>query len=161
MFIPWSSYDDKVLNRWYTNVSISSLCKQCRQFKQQLCFKKYLYMPNARERISLTKYRCTNSKFAIYNPIYLYDSALCILCNLNSTCAEYHYIMIYPFFRKERELYYFIMPIMHKFVNLFCSTNKRTQRCLAVNCRKLKLRNKTNIMSHKQIITRIGNIGYL
>ena len=42
--------------------------------KQKLCFEKYLIMPNSRERISLTKYRCTNSKLPIYKHIYLYDS---------------------------------------------------------------------------------------
>ena len=105
-------------------------------FKQQLCFENLL-MPNSRERISLTKYRCTNSKLPIYKQIYLFDSdILCSLCNLHCTADECHYILIYSFFRKERELflkiYYFMLPSMHKFVNLFCSTNKRTQRRIAI-----------------------------
>ena len=62
-------------------------------------------MPNSRERISLTKYRYTNSKLPIYKHIYLYDSDICTLCNLNSKGDEYHYTLICPSFRKERELY--------------------------------------------------------
>ena len=62
-------------------------------------------MPNSRERISLTKYRCTNSKLPIYKHIYLYDYDICTLCNLNSKGDEYHYTLICPSFRKERELY--------------------------------------------------------
>ena len=39
-------------------------------------------MPNSRERISLTKYRCTNSKLPIYiKYIYLYDST----CKINNS----------------------------------------------------------------------------
>ena len=97
--------DDIALNRWYTDLSVSSLCTFYRQFKQKLCFEKYLLMSNSRERISLTKYRCTNSKLPIYKHIYLYDSDICTLCNLNSKGDEYHYILICPSFRKERELY--------------------------------------------------------
>ena len=80
-------------------------------------------------------YRCRNSKLPIYKHIYLYDSDICTLCNLNSKGDGYQYILICPFFRKERELhmkiYYYTIPSIHKFINLFCSTNKRRQRCLA------------------------------
>ena len=106
-----------------------------RQFKQQLCFEKDLLMPNSRERISLGKYRCTNCKLPIYKHIYLYDSDISALCNLNSKGDEYHYILICPSFRREQKFYlkrnYYTIPNIHKFVNLVCSTNKRTQHCLA------------------------------
>ena len=55
--------DDIALNRWYTDLSVLFLCTFYRQFKQKLCFENYLLMPNSRERISSTKYRCTNGKF--------------------------------------------------------------------------------------------------
>ena len=59
---------------------------------------------------------------------------ICTLCKLNSKGDEYHYILICPS-RKERELhlkrYYYTIPSIYKCINLFCSTNKRTQRCLA------------------------------
>ena len=97
--------DDIALNRWYTYLSVSSLCTLYRQFKQKLCFEKYLLIPNSRERILLTKYRCTNSKLPIYKHIYFYDSDICTLCNLNNKGDEYHYILIFPYFRNERKLY--------------------------------------------------------
>ena len=127
--------DDIGLKRWYTYLSDPSLCTFYSQFKQQLCFEKYLLMPNPRERISLTKYRCTNSKLPIYKHIYLYDSDICTSCNLNSKGDEYHYTLICSSFRKTRELYlkkyYYTIPSIHKFINLLCSTNKRTHRRLA------------------------------
>ena len=55
--------DDIALNRWYTDLSVSFLCTFYRQFKPKLCFDKYVLMPNSRERISLTKYRCTNYQY--------------------------------------------------------------------------------------------------
>ena len=58
-------------------------------------------MPNTSERVSLTKYRCTNSKLTIYKHFYLYDSDICTLCNLNSKGDEYHYILICQFFQKR------------------------------------------------------------
>ena len=92
-------------------------------------------MPNSRERILLTKYKCTNSKLTIYKHIYLYDSDICTLCNLNSKGDEYHYTLIFDIFRKERDLYlkkyHYTMPNIHKIINIFCSKNKRTQRRLA------------------------------
>ena len=93
--------DDIALNRWYTDLSVSSSCTFYRQFKQKLYFLK----PNSRERISSTKYRCTKSKLPIYKHNYLYNSNICTLCNLNSKGNEYHYIFICPYFIKERELY--------------------------------------------------------
>ena len=40
-----------------------------------------------------------------YIHIYLYDSDIRTFCNLNSKGDEYHYTLICPSFRKERELY--------------------------------------------------------
>ena len=62
-------------------------------FKQKLCFEKYLLMPNSRERVLLTKYIDVQIvHISIYKHIYLYDSDICTLCNLNSKGDEYHYI---------------------------------------------------------------------
>ena len=51
----FSRIDDISLNKWYTDVLVSSLFTLYRQFKQQ--------------KISLRKYRCTNSRLPIYNHI--------------------------------------------------------------------------------------------
>ena len=76
------------MNRWYTDLSVSSSCTLYRQFKQKHCFEKYSHMHNYKERISLTKYRCTNSKLPVYKAHLVYDSNICTLCNLNSKGDE-------------------------------------------------------------------------
>ena len=87
---------------------------------------------NYRERISLTKYRCANSKIPVYKQIYMYETEL---CNLNINGDEYHYVMICPYFRQSMELYLkhylYTRPNMLKFDQVFSSENKRTLSRLA------------------------------
>ena len=65
----------------------------------------------------------------------MYDTEACTLCNLKVTGDEYHYILICPYFRLNRELhikpYYYRRPGMMKFEQLFSSKNKRTLSKLA------------------------------
>ena len=89
--------DDIALQIWYTSISTSSMCTMYRLFKKELCFEKYLLKANHSERIALSKYRCSNSKLPIYTQIYMYDSDICTLCNLNVRGDEYHYILMCPF----------------------------------------------------------------
>ena len=101
--------EDIVLNRCYTDLSVPSLCTFYRHFEQKLCFEKYLLMSNSRESISLTKYRCTNSKLPIYkHNMFLFTcmTLIYVLCaTFNSKGDECHYTLICPSFRKERELH--------------------------------------------------------
>ena len=126
---------DIALQNWYTEVFTSSMCTIYRRFKKQLDFENYLMSANPRERISMTKYRCANSRIPVYSQIYMYDTEACTLCNLKVTGDEYHYILICPYFRLNRELYikpyYYRRPSMMKFEQLFSSKNKRTLSKLA------------------------------
>ena len=87
---------DIALQNWYTEVFTSSMCTIYRRFKKQLDFENYLMSANTRERISMTKYRCANSRIPVYSQIYMYDTEACTLCNLKVTGDEYHYILICP-----------------------------------------------------------------
>ena len=71
------------LHNWYTDISTSSMCTMYRLFKKQFNFEDYLLSCNYREQISQTKYRCANSKIPVYNQIYMYETELCTLCDLN------------------------------------------------------------------------------
>ena len=126
---------DIALQNWYTEVFTSSMCTIYGRFKKQLDFENYLMSANPRERISMTKYRCANSRIPVYSQIYMYDTEACTLCNLKVTGDEYHYILICPYFRLNRELYikpyYYRRPSMMKFEQLFSSKNKRTLSKLA------------------------------
>ena len=80
---------DITLQKWNTT---SSMCKMYRIFLKQLDFENYLLHSNYRDRISLSKLRCANSKLPIYKHIYSHDSDVCTLCNLNVCGDEYHYV---------------------------------------------------------------------
>ena len=98
----WHNY---ALPNWYTYIFTSSMYTMYRLFKKQLNFEDYWLSCNYRERASLTKYRCANSKIPVYNQLYMYETELCTFCDLNVNGDEYHYIMICPYFRQSRELY--------------------------------------------------------
>ena len=70
-----------------------------RFFFKQFDFENYLLHLDCRERISLSKKICVNTKLPIYKHIYIYDSDVCTLCNLNVCGDEYHYVLICPFFK--------------------------------------------------------------
>ena len=61
-------------------------------------------MSNNSNRMSLTKFRCSNSKMLVHNQIYLYDTDKYILCDLNVVGDEYHlFLLICPYFTESRE----------------------------------------------------------
>ena len=114
--------EDIALQQWYADISNSSMCVLYKLFKKNLNFEKYLLCCNNRDRISLTKFRCSNSKLPVYNRIYMYDSDLCTLCNLQLRGDEYHYVLICPYFRNRDQYlkqYYYTRPNLLKFEQLF------------------------------------------
>ena len=132
--------EEVALHNWYTDSSTSLMCTMYRLFKKQLNFVDYLLSCSYREQISLTKYRCANSKILVYNQIYMYETELCTLCDLNVNGYEYHYIMICPYFRQSRELYlkhhFYSRPNILKFCQIFYYENKctlsRLAKCITV-----------------------------
>ena len=65
----------------------------------------------------------------------MYDTDKCTLCDLNARGDEYHYILICPFFKQNREMYlkcyYYNRPSLIKFEQLFSSNNASTISKLA------------------------------
>ena len=122
--------EDIALQKWNTDISTSSMCKMYRIFKKQLDFENYLLHSNYRDRISLSKLRCANSKLPIYKHIYSHDSDVCTLCNLNVCGDEYHYVLICPFLKHSRTMYlkpyFYTRPSLYKLGKLFCSSSKKT-----------------------------------
>ena len=60
-FIIHQRIEDIALQKWNTDIS-TSMCKMYRIFKKQLDFENYLLHSNYRDKISLSKLRCANSK---------------------------------------------------------------------------------------------------
>ena len=129
-FIIHQRIEDIALQKWNTDISTLSMCKMYRIFKKQLDFENYLLHSNYRDRISLSKLRCANSKLPIYKHIYSHDSDVCTLCNLSVCGDEYHYFLICPFFKHSRTMYlkpyFYTRPSLHKLGKLFCSSSKKT-----------------------------------
>ena len=86
--------EEVALHNWYTDISTSTMCTMYRLFKKQLNFEDYLLSCNYRERFSLTKYRCANSKISVYNQLYMYETELCTLYDLSVNGDEYQHTHI-------------------------------------------------------------------
>ena len=74
-------------------------------YKKHLDFERYLTISGNRDQVSLTKFRCASSKLPVYDQMYMYATDTCTLCDLNVRGDEYHYILICPFFKQNREMY--------------------------------------------------------
>ena len=113
------------MHTWVIDISSSSMCILYRLYKKHLDFEKYLTISGYRDRVSLTKFRCANSKLPVYDQMYMYTTDKCTLCDLNVRGDEYHYILICPFFKQNREMYlkryYYYRPSLLKFEQLFNS----------------------------------------
>ena len=66
--------EEVALHNLYTDITTSLMCTMYRLFKKQLNFEDYLLSCTYRERISLTKYLCANSKIPVHNQIYMYET---------------------------------------------------------------------------------------
>ena len=116
-YIIHKSIEDIAHHKWYIDLSNSSMCITYKLFKKQLHSEKHLLNSSFKDRISLTRLRCPNSKLPIYNTIYLYSTQ-------NKLCVTWmHLVMdrmpICPYFKQIREqylkAYYYIRP---SYVNL-------------------------------------------
>ena len=58
--------EDMAHQKWYIDLSNSSMCITYKLFKTQLHFEKYLLNPNYKDRINLTKLRCSYLYIVLY-----------------------------------------------------------------------------------------------
>ena len=64
--------EDLAPQKWYTYISISPMCTLYKLFLKHLNFEKHIIYTCYRDRISLSKLICTNSKLPIYKHIYIH-----------------------------------------------------------------------------------------
>ena len=69
------------------------MCIMYRLFKKQLSFDDNFLHSNCNDMLSLSKPRYANIKLPINKHIYMYDSDVRTLCNLNICGDEYHYAL--------------------------------------------------------------------
>ena len=85
------------LQKWNTDITTSSMCKMYRIFFNYLISITICYI-QITDIISLSKLRCAKH-------IYIHDSDVCTLCNLDVCGNEYHYVLICPLFKHSRTMY--------------------------------------------------------
>ena len=112
-------------------ISLHRQCVICTEYLfLKLDFENNFLHLNCSDRITLSKFRCANSKLPIYKNIYILDSDVCTLCNLNVCGDEYHYVLICPFFKHSRTMYlkpyFYTRTSLYKFEKLFSSSSRRT-----------------------------------
>ena len=125
---------------WKREISVYSSCTTYRSFKNELKLEKYLMLPDSKDKINISKFRCRNSKIPVVILAYAgrripYEERLCTLCDLRAIGDEFHYILQCPVFQPPRQRYldnqYLIDPNREKFVELFQSQNFNTLRNLS------------------------------
>ena len=125
---------------WINEINRKSSCITYRTFKTQLIFENYLMFPEHIKRITITKFRCRNSKVPVVvlgrSIIQIpYENRTCPLCNQNEIGDEFHYILKCPVFQIQRQRYlenhYLIDPDREKLSELFQSEDFDILRRLA------------------------------
>lgn len=127
--------EDLEIQKWYTSISTSPMCEMYNQMKSVFGFENYLLMHDHKGRITLSRFRCRNTKLPIKTTAYLVTSDMCSLCPVGAIGDEYHYVLMCPAFALEREMYiksyYYTPPTVHKFIQLMCSKNASQMKKLA------------------------------
>ena len=141
-----NNLSDVYNNKWHNEISVKSSCKVYRLIKENLKIEKYLTLLDCSDRITISKFRCRNSKIpaviqGYHNVAIPYEERMCPLCDMNEIGDEFHYIMQCPAFARHRNIhintYYLRNPSMAKFVQLFQSVNVKTQIKLAKMIREI------------------------
>ena len=87
----------------------NSVCLNYRIFKEDCLFERYLALLSKKDRITLSRFRCTSHRLPINNNRFKEAvneiSIECPCCDMHESGDEFHYVFVCPFFRKERELY--------------------------------------------------------
>ena len=115
---------DTFQQHWLNDIQTVSKCDNYRIFKTNFGPESYLNLMSDDLRVYLCRFRCRSSKLPVekYHVLHLADKN-CKLCNLNTEGNEYHYILVCPFFAKERKKlvpkYFYKYPIIEKLESLF------------------------------------------
>ena len=125
---------------WKGDIANKSSCITYRSFKSELKLEEYLMLPESKDRIIISKFRCRNSKIPSVILAYAgrnipYEDRICTSCNLGAIGDEFHYILQCPVFQLPRQMYlenrYFIDPDRDKLAELFQSKNFNILRKLS------------------------------
>ena len=133
---------DQYRQQWNCELDKSASCINYRLFKCSLNYENYLNMLTLQLRVSMTKFRCRNTKLPVVTGAYCntpYNERLCNMCNLHEIGDEFHFIFKCSYFKKERKKYlnnhYTKTPSIIKFHELFNSTGATLiNLCYFIKC---------------------------
>ena len=145
--LPWlkitinRKLDDIYKQEWCVEVDSNTQCKIYRIFKMNLTFEKYLVKLPFRNRLSLCRLRCNNSKIPTVTGRYrniVFHDRLCTLCDQEKLGDEFHYFFECKAFSQERKKYippYFRKnPNTLKMEDLFQTSNGKTLLKISLFC---------------------------
>ena len=95
---------DMARQDWSSEVHRNSLCTNYRLIKDTLELEQPLLTLNFQDRVSLTKFRCSNHNLPVSNNRFLGQEInyTCTLCNSIDVADEYHFVLVCPALRDER-----------------------------------------------------------
>ena len=125
---------DQFIQEWQSRVAENSVCSNCRLFKKEFCFEKYLtYLPSIlRQRV--LKFRLSNHRLPIQQRRSLgitRDEIICTVCDSGEVGDEFHYLPLNcsnENVKRNRtkyvDKYYTHHPNVPKFCSLMNMTSK-------------------------------------
>jgi hypothetical protein len=128
------SLDDSKTQVWSSSFISNRRCDTYRVFKTDLCFEKYIWSLNYKERSDLAKFRCGYYKLPVYQNVSS-NVVTCSLCSQVDVGDEFHYLFKCSALSQFRTLYlkkyYFLRPNTLKMHQLFNTTSKKQLSNLA------------------------------
>ena len=119
------------IQKWNEKANVSSKGKQYILFKDNLNFEKYLINVSKFYYSKYIKYRIGNHRFPVETERWddkPFNERKCKICTTDDIGDEYHYLFTCDFFKSDRKLYlkpyFYIMPNICKYRELFTSTNE-------------------------------------
>ena len=100
--------NDQFLQKWHSEINLSSKCLAYRVFKTQLCFESYLVNLSPSLRVNFTKFRCLNIRLPIEAGSYTQIDRInrkFTKCDRNALGDEFHALFECPFYTSLRKKY--------------------------------------------------------
>lgn len=120
-----SRLNDQYFQNWHSQLQLSSKGINYNLFKSNIEFENYIHVLYGKLFFNMFKFRTSNHKFPIEKGRWEnidHADRKCNLCQKNDIGDEFHYLLVCPFFKSERnhavDRYYYRNPNIIKFKEL-------------------------------------------
>ena len=90
------------MQQYFGTISNNARLQKYSVFKTVFCFEEYLKVVNPKNRITMSKLRCSSHKLMIEQSRHLNidkENRICQNCNMNIIEDEYHFLLACPDYR--------------------------------------------------------------